>query len=208
MAEQEFTVEELANEVWKPVDALKGIYDVSNLGRIRRVSKSRTRPAGILSPGTTKGYVRARLRMPGINRRFFVHRLVATAFIGERPDGYQVNHIDGRKANNRVDNLEYVTPQGNADHASAMGLLATGARSGKHTKPENSPRGDGHWARRTPEKVPRGSKSGLTHLTEADVAEIRTCVASGVSTRVIARRFQIGATTVWNIVRRKTWKHV
>lgn len=88
----------------------------------------------LLKLGTTrKGYRLAQLTRvdPLVQRSVTVHSLVARAFIGPRPSGYQVNHKDGQKQNNCVANLEYVTPQDNMAHAVRHGLKARGERSAK-----------------------------------------------------------------------------
>lgn len=58
----------------------------------------------------------------GKNKPTLVHRLVAVAFLGPIPDGQEVNHLDGNKANNRASNLEYVTRKGNMAHAQRIGI--------------------------------------------------------------------------------------
>lgn len=84
-------------------------YEVSNLGRVRRLY--RTRPCRILKPWIcTKGYRQLTLSMAGVIRRPLVHQLVAWAFIGPPPDDgqtYDVHHKQ-TKANDHADNLEYI----------------------------------------------------------------------------------------------------
>jgi hypothetical protein len=99
-------------EKWKPVAGYEGFYEVSSLGRIRR---SKSGYILRLSP-IKKGYLTVRLNRFGKAKSFLVHGLVAKAFIGERPAGYQVNHKDLLKSNNAVSNLEYLTGRENVRH--------------------------------------------------------------------------------------------
>ena len=73
-------------------------------------------------------------------RTCYIHRLVARAFIGEKPRGYQVNHKNGKKTDCRAENLEYVTPKQNSVHASRTGLLPVGEASPRCTIPSRDVR--------------------------------------------------------------------
>lgn len=114
-----------------------------------------------------------------------VHHLVAFAFIGPPPgaigrsaDQYQINHIDGSRANNRPQNLDWVTPKENKQHAARMGLTA------------------------------RGERHGLAVLTRRRVRAIRRRLGLGERQRDIARRFRISSETVSDIHNGRTWRHV
>lgn len=90
------------NEIWRPVVGYEGLYEVSNTGRVRRVSDLM-----VLKFSDSRGYYGVHLRKDGKRKTFRVHRLVAQAFI-LNPDGLpEVNHIDENKSNNSVDNLEW-----------------------------------------------------------------------------------------------------
>lgn len=110
-------------EQWRPITDYYGLYEASDLGRIRSVRRNTNTFVGrILRPGKhSLGYHQVILYKDGGQRHHYIHRLVASAFIGECKDGEQVNHIDGNKKNNRLDNLEYVTPSENSLHAFAIG---------------------------------------------------------------------------------------
>ena len=105
-----------AKETFRPVPGYEGLYEVSDHGTVR----SLRRPgvcAKTLKPETERrGYKRVRLCINGGSKHIMVHRIVAAAFLGPRPEGFQVNHIDENKENNRADNLEYVTPKENSNH--------------------------------------------------------------------------------------------
>ncbi|WP_277630368.1 NUMOD4 motif-containing HNH endonuclease [Atopococcus tabaci] len=126
-------------EIWKDVPGYEGIYEVSNIGRVRtkegktthsvrhgkRVWKSR-----VLKEKDPNGRdVRVSLWKNKIDRTFLVHRLVAMAFI-PNPNGYgSINHIDGNPRNNRVENLEWCTHKMNNNHAFDNGLIKTGYKT-------------------------------------------------------------------------------
>lgn len=99
----------MESEIWKPVKDYEGIYEVSTLGRVRRIHKdARSSPYKILRLDTTsKGYKKVHLYKNNIGKPFQVHRLVAEAFIPNSDNLPQVNHIDENPSNNRVDNLEW-----------------------------------------------------------------------------------------------------
>lgn len=108
------------DEVFKAVPGFPG-YVVSNLGKVKSLARKDTigRPIKekLLKPGkNSRGYMCVVLRRRGASHTKTVHTLVATAFLGPRPEGFQVNHIDEDKRNNRLDNLEYVTPKENTNH--------------------------------------------------------------------------------------------
>lgn len=99
-------------------------YQVSDLGNIKSLKWGKEI---ILKPKvTTKGYLEAHFRINGKDKIFKVHRLVAMAFIPNPENKPQVNHIDGNKLNNRVDNLEWATNGENQKHAYKNGLQKSG----------------------------------------------------------------------------------
>ncbi len=212
-------------EIWLPVVGYEGIYSVSNLGRVRRDgADSGAHVARILrTPIGGRGYPLVSLSLHSRRRTVNVHILVTDAFLGPRPAGWQVNHRNGIKTDGRLSNLEYVSPAGNAIHASLTGLLqsgvdhwmrryperiARGERNGAHTHPERKPRGDAHWARQHPEWVRAGEQHGNAKLTDARVAEMRRLAAAGWSQTALAQRFGISQATAWAAIHRRTWRHV
>ena len=91
-------------ENWLPVVGYEGLYEVSDLGRVRSL-----RSGHLLKMATNRGYPRVGLNKDGNARAVRVHILVAAAFIGPRPDGQEVCHANGVKTDNRVTNLRYDT---------------------------------------------------------------------------------------------------
>lgn len=103
-------------EIWKDIKGYEGLYQVSNLGRLK--SYQRVKAGKLVSLQKTKdGYLQTDLYKDKVRKAVRIHRLVAEAFI-PNPDGkLEVNHKNGNKENNEVDNLEWSTKQENIDHA-------------------------------------------------------------------------------------------
>lgn len=102
-------------EVWKDIKGYEGLYQVSNMGRVKSLPKLKKTPTTtfmtkeiIKKANICKGYLRLGLKKDGITKSYFVHCLVAQAFLGDA-NGLTVNHKDENKLNNRADNLEYMT---------------------------------------------------------------------------------------------------
>lgn len=102
-------------------------YAVSQSGKLYNLSESE-----IQGSKDRKGYIHVSLSKDGVRKTFLLHRLVASAYI-ENPNNYpQVNHIDGNKSNNSVDNLEWATASSNVIHAYNTGLSDySGERNGR-----------------------------------------------------------------------------
>lgn len=120
----------METEIWKEIKGYEGMFAVSNLGRVkslaRRVSNHTgfiNKPERILKPiKDIKGYLRVYLSKNNKNKFTPIHRLVSFAFIPNPENKPQVNHIDGNKQNNHVENLEWCTNRENSIHAIRMGL--------------------------------------------------------------------------------------
>lgn len=109
---ENFSKTELENEKWKDIDGYDGMYQVSDLGRVR--SKYSGEWKMLRFDMDRHGYFRVVLSKYGKHKRFLVHRLVAQAFIKNDDDTKnQINHIDECKQNNRLSNIEYCTAQYN-----------------------------------------------------------------------------------------------
>lgn len=113
-------------EIWKDIEGYEELYQVSNLGRIRSLDRyvgykgiKKRLIKGSLKIGTVtqKGYVKVTLFKNGKGTTREIQRIVAETFINNPDCKEQVNHIDGDKQNNRVDNLEWCSPKENTIHA-------------------------------------------------------------------------------------------
>jgi hypothetical protein len=182
-------------EIWKTIPEFPE-YEASSLGRVRRATSGRLARAGyIMKQRLNKhtGYLNTGLYKNGGSFDKAVHVLVASAFLGERPTNYVVNHKDGVKTNNRPENLEYITHAQNIQHAARLGLFINGNKNGSRTKPERYPRGEKRW----------GAK-----LNDDSVREIRKSLAENCPGKILAERFGVNEKQISNIRLGKTWKHV
>lgn len=114
------------SEIWKPIVGYEGLYEVSNLGRVKSLGNTRkcSRFKGVVTfmryEITRHNYHRILLRKDGKYKHFYVHRLVAAAFI-PNPNNYPiVNHKDCNPSNNNACNLEWCTHKFNVNYADAL----------------------------------------------------------------------------------------
>lgn len=162
-----------SNEIWKDIPGWEGAYQVSNQGRVRN------RKGLVLKPRVQwTGYDCAVLWRSSVPSRYYVHRLVCAAFIGPRPENYDVNHIDGVRLNNRVENLEYVTRSQNQLHRRVTGTAAI------------------------------GEMNGQSKLTAENVIEIRKLRKAGVKRITLASRYRVSVYLITAITSRKIWTHI
>jgi hypothetical protein len=109
-------------EIWLPVEGYEGYYEVSNLGRIKSLSRIVPITNRVLKEKFNSmhlkrdGYHSVLLRKPGVKKTISLHRIVAKAFLENFENKKVVNHIDGNKLNNRIDNLEWVSHRENSCH--------------------------------------------------------------------------------------------
>lgn len=165
-------------ENWLPVPGYEETYEVSDVGRVRRIKECGTgRRAGpiprSLNPHFDRdGYKRIELRSNCKGRILLVHRLVLAAFVGPCPDGLQVNHKNGVRDDNRIQNLEYVTPSENNRHSYRI------------LKKK-------HWKAK---------------LTEEQAASIRRLLAEGHAIGALSSRFVVSRSTISLIKLGKIWR--
>lgn len=120
-------IKSVPHEVWKPIEEVDGKYEVSNLGRIRNPNTGCIRKLAY-----KHGYTRININdQNGKELHRSVHRLVAQAFIPNPDNKPQVNHINGIHDDNRVENLEWVTPEENLQHALENNLQEKGVERAK-----------------------------------------------------------------------------
>ena len=175
---------------WLPASGYSD-YEVSDTGRVRRVTPhklgtrwpvDRELTPQLQGRDSHHAYLRVKIGQKYVP----VAHLVATAFLGPRPDGHEVNHKDGNKQNNSVTNLEWVTHKENVQHALQLGL-----------------RNPADWS---------GEKHGMAKLTEDAVRAIlatprgETGRANG--TNALATKYGVCTDTIRLIRRRAIWKHI
>lgn len=115
-------------EIWKDIIGWNGLYQVSNLGRVKRIYLV-SKKTKILKPSPfIGGYWIATLCNEGRAKKFYIHRLVAIAFIPNPNNDPQVNHKDGNKKNNYWLNLEWNSSKKNIEHSYRFGLAKIGEK--------------------------------------------------------------------------------
>jgi len=113
-------------EIWKDIKDYEGIYQVSNLGNIKSFYKAKE---NIKKPTlSNKGYLRVALSKNKKSKKFAIHRLVAKTFLPNPNNYLDVNHKDGNKLNNCVDNLEWCSRSYNISHAWRNKLTKGGSK--------------------------------------------------------------------------------
>ncbi len=173
-------------EIWKDVPGYEGLYQASNQGNIRFLSrakhkrKCRDYTPRLLNPTINRcGYCRVGLSKNNKITYWSSHRLVAIAFIPNPENKPQVNHKNGIKTDNRVENLEWVTNKENKEHAQKNGLVV------------------------------RGQRVHTCILTEAQVLEIRAAHKGSHKIQYNLRhKYGISRSGLWNIINRNSWKHI
>lgn len=170
---REGRMQSLPGEEWRPVIGWEDRYEVSSLGRLKRLKDTASSLAGIAKfKPRSWGYPSVELRDgSGSFTCVSLHVLVARAFLGERPQGHDVNHIDGNKNNNSPGNLEYVTHAENNLHAQRIGLNPVAC--------ENNP---------------------ATRLANTDVVEMRRRFQAGDARTAICADYGVTQTTLAEIL--------
>lgn len=105
-------------EIWKQIKNYEGLYEVSNMGRVRSLPRKTTK-GKIIKPSDLRHYESVCLSKNGKLRKFLTHRLVANAFpeiCGTWFDGCEVDHLNGNAFDNRAENLKVCTPKENINN--------------------------------------------------------------------------------------------
>tara|TARA_R110000796_G_scaffold246715_1_gene371653 strand:+ start:1046 stop:1510 length:465 start_codon:yes stop_codon:yes gene_type:complete len=110
-------------EEFRDIKGYEGLYQISNLGRVKSTRKGKEKILKFRDNG--KGYNVSVLYNEGVKSNMKVHRLVAIHFIDNPENKPQVNHINGIKSDNRLENLEWMTNKENVIHSYALGLQKT-----------------------------------------------------------------------------------
>jgi len=139
-----------------------------------------TRVGHVIKPALSRGYHRLSLHVGLVQLTRSVHRLVAETFLGPIPKGMQINHRNGVKTDNRVENLEICTPAGNSSHRTHVLC--------KQNPPPHKP----------------GAQNGRAKLTDADVPAILAMRATGASQQKIADHFGVHQTNISKLLLGKT----
>lgn len=168
-------------ELWRVVPGFEE-YEVSSAGRVRRVGRATGAQVGhIRKPGRLpRGYLYVPTYRGNVQRNAYVHRMVALAFLGNPPcPGAHVNHKNFDKADNRVENLEWVTPSDNLRHTWR------------------------HDRQRTHDQTARGVSNGRAKLTPALAAAIRSSDGRTISS--LAHEYGVSRSTVRRVLSGESW---
>src|SRR5699024_9744579 len=182
----------LSGEKWKPVKDTGGRYYISNKGRLLTTGWRGSTQIRIMKPAIDgSGYYRDSILIKGKLTTVKMHRLVAQHFIPNQLNKSQVNHIEFDRINNKVENLEWVTPKENAQHSLKAGRLVGFKKGVKH------------------KNHPIGEQVGNAILTADIVREIRQKHRPRIYTRkMIAEEYGITESAVKDVLSRRSWKHV
>lgn len=174
-------------EIWKDIPGFEGKYQASTEGRIKSVAriviqKNRTQnwPERILKGSKSREYPSHKLYNGVRHFNISAHILVARTFLPKVEGKCLINHKNGIKGDNRLENLEWCTHSENVKHAYDTGL----------TKPR------------------KGEQSTSSVLTELDVIMIRLYKELGWSYKKLAKMYNVVPSNIASIVKRQTWKHV
>jgi hypothetical protein len=176
-------------EIWKDIPGFEGSYQISNFGRVKSLPKVwvcgnrgslRRKGETILKLSfNSGGYCQADLSKNLKNKKYPVHRLMGITFLPNNLNKKCINHINSDRADNRLENLEWVTHSENAIHAAKKGRMFKAV----------------------------GEDHPMCKISKEDVIAIRG-MADEYTHLEISKRFSIGRRTVCSIINRKIWKHV
>lgn len=172
-------------EVWVDVKGYEGLYKVSNKGNVKSLYREVLKSNGktqiiiekILKPQDSgHGYNRVNLYKNKKPKMITVHSIVLEAFTNKRENGKVINHIDGDKKNNNLNNLEWCTSKENTIHGFKTGLIE------------------------------KGEKHSRAKLKEKEVLEIKRIYFKGkCSQRELAKKFGVSQNAIYCIINGKSW---
>jgi hypothetical protein len=169
----------MTQEIWRTIENFPN-YEVSNLGNVKSTAKGI-----ILSPCMKNRYLAVCLHNKPVKKTMRIHKLVMNTFVGIAEGGIQVNHKNGIKTDNRLENLEYTTPLQNVRHSLEIGLRK------RSLLPKREP------LSRRPRK-----------LKPENVREIRLLLSSGKTNKFIAEQFGVSHQIISSIKVGRRWSAI
>lgn len=170
----------MASEIWKPIPGYEGLYDASDIGNVKNARTGKM----LKLQNSGNGYFKVKFSCGGKVSTHWVHRLVAEAFLPNEGGLPVVDHKDGNKRNNAVDNLEWCSHKENSVRAYEKGF---------------TPKAPTFYGERHHNHV----------LSQKQALEIKTLYATkAYSQRQLARQYGVSQTTVKMIVNNRAWKEI
>lgn len=171
----------MTNEIWKDVIGYSGLYQVSNMGRIKSLLFNKEK---FLKPWKRKaGHFLVNLYINKKSKTFYLHKLIMEAFIGPCPDGLEVRHLDGNGTNNILSNLKYGTRTENVRDAIKHGTF-----------------------KGPPKQL--GSKNFRATVNEKQVIKVKKLLNNNFSVAQISKILNIKNYIISSIKKGDTWKHI
>jgi len=181
----------MEKEIFKDIPEYEGLYQISNLGRVKSLEKKRNvsknsyriyhekilKPV-ISSKKRKSSYTQVTLCNNTVKTKHAVHHLVLETFVSLCPNNFQARHLDGNPSNNKLSNLAWGTAQDNANDRTLH----------NHNCP--------------------GEKNGNSKLKRNQVIIIKKLLKSKHTHKQIALKYNVSETTISNIDRKVTWKHI
>lgn len=172
------SLEDIEGEVWLPIHGWEGLYEISNMGRVKSFKRKIVK---ILKQEVQKyDYLQTQFIKLGITTRQKVHRVVAITFIPNPENKPQVNHINGIKHDNRVENLEWCTAHENMVHAFTIGL----------------------------KRNLSGVNSIRSNLSIENINEIFKLREENQTYSKIGAKFNLTKGAIYRILKKKSWQHI
>lgn len=179
-------------EIWKDIPGYEGIYQASNLGNIKALCIEKRRGRGIqkreeiiLKPSIKeRGYLQVCLSVDSKRVYTGIHRLVALAFIPNPENKPTVNHKDGNKGDNSVENLEWATHKEQTNHADKLGLRKISGEDSKVSKLKDE---------------------DVLYIRKNYVSDLKRQTSNG---KELCAKFGIAKTTLYRVLRKTSYSHI
>lgn len=156
-------------EEWRDIKGYEGLYQVSSEGRVKSLDYNRMGRTQVLKPQIhRRGYLYVYLHQDGKAKKFYIHRLVAQAFLANAENLTEVNHRDEDKTNNAVSNLEWCTAKDNSNHGTRNARMAAALTNGKLSKPVQQLTKDGVLVAVWPSSMEAWRQTGInqSHISQ------------------------------------------